>query len=144
MKPLVVAVLTLLVLPVYAHAQEERRDGNWWVGETPNTKLNYAVGFFDGMELGHDFSYWGIVKDPKKEKCLVDVRTSFDDSSAKFFSHVSNYQLVDGLDTFYKDYRNRKIRAPDAVWIVVNEIAGTPQSEVDKMIEGWRQNSSKP
>lgn len=133
------------VLPVYVHAQEERRDGNWWINETPANKLNYAVGFFDGMELGHKFSYWGILKDSgnKETPCISDSHKSFDGFSAKFFSHVTNYQLVDGLDSFYKDFRNRRIRVPDAVWVVVNEIAGTPQKDVDRMIEGWRQNATE-
>jgi hypothetical protein len=26
-----------------------------------DAKLNYTVGFFDGMELGNKFSYWGKI-----------------------------------------------------------------------------------
>jgi hypothetical protein len=50
---------------------------------------------------------------------------------------------VDGLNSFYKDYRNRRIKVPDAVWLVANSIAGKPQNEMDKMIENWRQSASK-
>jgi hypothetical protein len=42
---------------------------------------------------------------------------------------------------FYKDYRNRKIRIYDAVWLVLNSIAGKPQDELDKMIESFRKNT---
>jgi hypothetical protein len=46
-----------------AHAQSSPlRDGNWWNGLTPETKAVYMVGFFDGMELGKNFSIWNIVK----------------------------------------------------------------------------------
>ena len=55
---------------------------------------------------------------------------------------MRNDQLVDGLDSFYKDYRNRTIKVHDAVWLVVNEIAGTPQQTMGKLIESYRQNAS--
>lgn len=42
-----------------------------------------------------------------------------------------------------KDYRNRSIIVHDAVWIVVNSIAGMPQDKLDKMIESWRKNAAK-
>jgi hypothetical protein len=146
MKRLPFALILLSVFAVYVQAQAERRDGNWWVGETLDVKLNYAVGFFDGMKLGYNFSYWGMTKESDKKvmtPCMSDVNKSFSDYSDKYFSNVTNDQLVDGLDNFYKDYRNRKIKVPDAVWLVVNSISGKPQSEMDKMIEKWRQSASK-
>jgi hypothetical protein len=146
MKRLPFALILLSVLAVYVQAQAERRDGNWWVGETPDVKLNYAVGFFDGMKLGYNFSYWGMTKESDKKvmtPCMSDVNKSYSDYSDKYFSNVTNDQLVDGLDNFYKDYRNRKIKVPDAVWLVVNSISGKPQNEMDKMIENWRQSASK-
>jgi hypothetical protein len=54
---------------------------------------------------------------------------------------VTGGQLVDGLDSFYGDFRNRRILVYSAVWLVLNEIAGTPQDELDKMIQSWRKNA---
>jgi hypothetical protein len=59
----------------------------------------------------------------------------------KFFANVSNGQIVDGLDQFFSDYRNRRIRVHNAVWLVTNGIAGTPEAELQQMIESWRKNS---
>jgi len=50
--------------------------------------------------------------------------------------------VVDGLDNFYGDYRNRKILVQDAVWLVLNNVAGTPN--VEQMIQNWRRSASKP
>jgi hypothetical protein len=139
---LIVLALPLLVISICASAQaNHRRDGNWWNGENQSEKLNYMVGFFDGMELGHKFSYWELA-DTKKTACMLEASKAYNDYSDKFFTHVTNDQLADGLDAFYKDYRNRSIRVHDAVWIVVNNIAGTPQEEMDKMIENWRKSAS--
>jgi len=133
------------LLPAALQAQtRDRRDGNWWIGQSSLAKLNYMVGFFDGMELGSKFSYWDLpVQKDKREADTCQDKTvrSYHQNQKKFFSNVTNDQIVDGLDTFYTDYRNRRIMVDAAVWLVVNGIAGTPQKELDKMIESWRRNS---
>lgn len=102
------------------------------------------VGFFDGMELGGYFSYWGMTKDSngKVSSCSTEAARSFEDMDTKYFRGVTNSQIADGLDAFYKDYRNRSIKVHDAVWLVVNSIAGKPQRDLDEMIESWRKNAS--
>ena len=144
MKHALVIFALLLALPICVYGQHDRRDGNWWKDKTQNEKLDYMVGFFDGMELGHQFSYWGMLKDSgnKEAPCISDMNKSYGDYGTKYFTNVTNYQLVDGLDSFYKDYRNRSIKVHDAVWLVVNSIAGTPQKELDKMIENWRRTAA--
>jgi len=104
------------------------------------TRSVYVIGFFDGMDLGHNFSYWNFTKDKKMNACMLMVGESYADYSSKYFTNVTNGQLVDGLDSFYADFRNRSIRVADAVWLVVNGIAGTPQEELDTIIENWRRN----
>lgn len=59
----------------------------------------------------------------------------------KFFANVSNGQIVNGLDQFFSDYRDRRIRVHNAVWLVTNGIADTPEAELQQMIESWRKNS---
>jgi hypothetical protein len=142
-QPLLVLVL-LSLLPVCVHAQNNRRDGNWWKDVSPSGKLDYMVGFFDGMRLGHNFSLWGTLKDSggKATPCLSGTVKSYQDHEAKYLSNVTNDQIVDGLDIFYKDYRNRSIQVHDAVWLVLSSIAGSPQNELDKMIESWRKNAA--
>src|SRR5271167_3470565 len=74
---------------------ENRRDGNWWVGQTEILKLNYIVWFFDGMDLGHKFSYWKFSHDKQKSACLADIISSYSEFSDKYFTNVTNDQLVD-------------------------------------------------
>lgn len=143
-------VLTLLVavlglaLPISA-LSTERRDGNWWIDQSKDFQLEYVVGFFDGMSLGHDFSIWkwfdstGTRPDP----CIAKTTDSYSEYQSKYLADVTNGQLVDGLNTFYKDYRNRKIRVTLAVWLVLNGIAGTPEDRLNKMIESFRRNASE-
>lgn len=139
-----VAFSMLLFAAVARNAPEDRRDGNWWRELERSQKINYMVGFFDGMELGNKFSYWGILDKNKNNPAVRQVFGSYSDYDQKYFSHVTNYQLMDGVDTFYSDYRNRLILVDDAVWLVVNEIAGKPDAEMQKMIENWRKSADKP
>ena len=96
------------------------------------------IGFYDGMELGHNFSYWNFIHTKGKETCVNDTADSFKFFKDKYGQNVTNIQLADGLNTFYSDYRNRAILIHNAVWLVLNSIAGTPQAELDKMIESFR------
>jgi hypothetical protein len=132
----------ILFVSNYSLSQDNdnRRDGNWWTSLEKEYKLKYLVGFFDGMDLGNRFSYWGMSK-TTDAKCSGAVVESYSKYSIKYFSHVTNIQLADGIDTFYSDYRNRRITIDGAVWLVVNGIAGTLQDDLDKMIENWRKNA---
>ena len=68
---------------------------------------------------------------------------SFDHYNGSYFKTPTNNQVSEGLDVFYKDYRNRAILTPDAVWVVLNNIAGTPQSQIDSLTENLRKNASR-
>src|SRR5690348_13566261 len=139
-------LLLLISLPMYLYGQVvSRRDGNWWIDQSRPTKLTYMLGFFDGMDLGGDFSYWdlGDKNGGGNDPCISKAANSYYANRKKYLAHITNDQLSDGLDEFYKDYRNRRILVHGAVWLVVNGIAGTPQKELDKMIESWRRNAGQ-
>ena len=137
--------LVVAFLGVYANSialsAADQRDGNWWRQQGYGVQLAYVTGFFDGMELGKNFSCWNFINDPSKKRCLEAVINSFYEYLHKYFSNITNDQIVDGLNAFYEDFRNRKIRLDNGVWIVVNEIAGKSEKEMKKMIENWRRNA---
>lgn len=136
----VMAVALLLSAPARNEANTVR-DGNWWVEQDEVSKLCYIVGFFDGMELGHAFSYWDL---PKGGEEVSKVVASYDSHVTKYLSGVTNTQLVRGLDVFYEDYRNRRIRVHMGIWLVMNEISGKSKEEMQKMVESFRKNAVPP
>ena len=91
------------------------------------------------MDLGNKFSYWEFIHDDKSG-CMLKVSTSYSNFVGKYFKDVTNGQLVDGLDDFYSDYRNRRILLSNAIWLVSNSIAGEDKKKLEKMIENWRKN----
>jgi hypothetical protein len=128
-------------LSIPVRADDNRRDGNWWLSQDRTIKLGYIVGFLDGIHLGNRFSYWKFIADPEGKPCLTKVAISFSEYEDKYLSNVKVGQLADGLNDFYSDYKNRRIEVVDAVWLVLNGIAGTPKEELDKMIEAYRRNA---
>jgi hypothetical protein len=143
LKVVTVALLVgclMLLLSMSVTGEENRRDGNWWRNETKVAQLNYIVGFFDGMVLGRNFSYWDFADKVDMWNCVQKVADSYREHESKYLKHVTNRQLVDGLDSFYADFRNRRIQIYGAVWLVLNEIAGTPKEKLESMVESWRRN----
>src|ERR1700737_4718265 len=120
-------VLLVCGIAAAPHEPSQRRDGNWWREMGSGGKFVYVTGFFDGMDLGNNFSYWGIVDKQKNDPAMTKVANSYDSYMQRYLTNVTNGQLADGLDKFYSDFRNRRIKVNSAVWLVLNEIAGEPE-----------------
>jgi hypothetical protein len=117
------------------------RDGNWWRNLKDTSKVFFMTGFFDGMVMGNEFSYWGVEKDDINT--ATNVASSYSKYADKYLTNVTSGQLVDGLDTFYSDFRNRRIKVSNGVWIVVNQIAGKPEPDMQRMVESFRKYADK-
>src|SRR5258708_892616 len=117
------AVLLSVIGSLAAQGAESRRDGNWWRHLPELERLAYVVGFFDGMGLGHEFSYWGLPsKDGKVDSFTEAVGVSYALMEEKYLKGVTNNQIADGITKLYADYRNRTIMLHGAVWLVLNSI----------------------
>ena len=120
------------------------QDGNWWRNINNKTqKKAYAVGFSAGIQLGEMFSVWNFMKNFESNKdknlyCYEKIVESSKKYYNKYVVGVSSEQIVDGLDKFYEDFRNRKIHIVYGIWIVFNQIAGTSTDKIEEMIENYR------
>jgi hypothetical protein len=142
---LIAIVIVLCFTASLSRNQEyDRRDGNWWNQLDAITKPIYVAGLLDGMQLGNKFSVWGIAQnaaDCKDAAKLVD--SAYADYRATYLTGVTNIRIVDGLNAFYSDTKNRGILVKGALWLVLNQIAGKPQAEVQALVEKWRNNPEK-
>ena len=59
----------------------------------------------------------------------------------KYLNRVTVGQILDGLDKFYDDYRNRKILMSLGVSIVLDYISGKSEQEMTRLIETLRRLS---
>jgi hypothetical protein len=138
----VALLFTFFAVATQGYAKDDRHDGNWWLSTDKTIRLGYVVGFLDGIHLGQNFSYWKFVDDADSEPCLKKVLLSSGEYEQKYLSNVKIAQLNDGLNDFFADYKNRRIMVDEAIWLVLNGIAGTPKEKLDKMIESYRRNAN--
>jgi hypothetical protein len=126
-------VLALSIAATAFTQDNKRRDGNYWMAQSQLSKVSYVTGFFDGMALGHNFSVWkSLYGKGNGDRAQAGTWAVDRSDSTKYFSHVTAGQLTAGLDAFYADFQNRRITVDNAVWLVVNQIPGTPT--VDEMM----------
>jgi len=138
MKKFIAALL--LIVSASGHAQEAAlRNGHWWQ-KLPGqeVKWGYLVGFFDGMGLGHRFSWWPLERDEKHSDCVPHVIDAWRSQVDQYLRNLDNQKLAAELDRFYTDPANKPIRVSNAVWIIANQLAGKPQAEVEEMIRDYR------
>jgi hypothetical protein len=123
----------LVVCCAGLRAQELRHDGSWWTQQTAGFRLFYIMGFLDGMALGNAFSLPD--KAAQADRSPLDARLVYKERTDRYFSKVTIGELSDGLDTFYRDVRNRSILLPDAIDVVVRSISG---EDVEKLLQAKR------
>ena len=135
-----ILLMALLAFAASSQAQESLvRNGNWWQ-KLPGqeVKWGYLVGFFDGMGLGHRFSWWPLEANEKNSDCVPHVIDAYRSQVSQYLRTIDNQKLATELDGFYTEPKNKPIKLPDAVWIVANKLAGKPQAELDAMIQDYR------
>jgi hypothetical protein len=139
MKVKSVLVALALAIPLQAALCQEyvAENGNWWLGQSRAQHVSFIWGFYEGMDLGRNFSFW---KYNEKEAAVIgsQVSTSYNEMGKRYMTGVTAGQIIDGLDVFYSDYRNRSIKVHDAVWLVLRQIAG----ETNLNVENWRKNAN--
>lgn len=133
-------VAALLACCVGLRAEGTRHDGNWWNQQSAGFRLLYILGFMDGMDLGSRFSMPDPVDSEAAGRDAVpEPRRTYRNRTEHYFSHVTVGQISDGLDAFYRDYRNRSISLPDGFEIVLRSIKG---EDVEKLIQSRRSSAA--
>jgi hypothetical protein len=142
----VVAMMFVLwfTAPLSRNQEYDRRDGNWWNQLDATGKPIYLAGLLDGMQLGNEFSVWGVEQSgPDGKESAKLVQSGYADYRAKYLKNVTNIRIVDELDAFYSDVKNRGILVNGATWLVLNQIAGKPPAEMQALVEKWRSGAEK-
>lgn len=105
MKKLMTFMLSLvLCATAFAGQLKPRHTGNWWKQKSPTFREAYVSGYKSGK---HD----GMGKDTN-------------------LTPLGERELVDGLDKFYSDFRNRNILFADAIAYVADQLRGVPDDKL--------------
>lgn len=115
-------LLVLVAIPCLAQPNV-RHDGNWWRTLTSDMRIMYAGGFVDGMELGNVYSYESPLT-TQNQGAFLQATQSYEKNTKRYFGNATVGQVIDGLNTFFDDYRNRSIHMVNAINAVLRSIAG--------------------
>jgi hypothetical protein len=146
---LILASVLLIAISGLAVADElKHRDGNWWEHQSDTGRTFYVLGMLDGMPIGRDFSVWkygaaGRAPTPEETDAIDKAQLAYSEAVVKFLSNVTVKQLMDGLTTFYADYKNRRIETANAMFLVLMAISGVPQQQLDTATETFRKAATQ-
>jgi hypothetical protein len=99
-------VLLSLVLTGACASEETAHNGYWWIGMPENFKLGFVTGYAKAMVVVFDVNSLVCMTEKGDEairSCVKYKIAPFD------FTKIRFGQLSEGLDEFYKDFRNKGI-----------------------------------
>ena len=115
MKRMGAIALAVLLLAGAGQAHANRHlDGNWWMAQDDSAKVGYLIGLGDGVQLGETFN---VGPDGTPGPAYTAAYN-------RYLAGVGNPQILEGLDAFYADPQNRRVKFPDALMAVLKQIAG--------------------
>lgn len=147
---LVFLALVALALPnAPLAADKTEMDGYWWERLDSSFKLGWVSGYAKAMDLAGTIQMTTCASnmpmyakaypntDPKvilDKMCLSDTQFDYDS--------VSMGQFVEGMNAFYRDYRNKQLQAGWAIQYARDAIKGKPAKELDAQVTFWRRCSA--
>jgi len=106
------------------------QDGVTWIGVSESYKIGYVCGFLSGLILARqEFLY--VKEDFKKEWKKIQFEEKWDEIS---LPNITVGQIKDGINAFYKDFSNRRIKIIDVIYIVKMQIEGKDPELIDTQI----------
>ena len=124
MKRSALTVCVFVTLLVTSTLASEDRNGNWWRSQQKSVKAVYVVGMIDGVGTGEAI----LTKDGP-----TAALKAFTATADRLLVGAKAEQLMDGMDRFYSDFRNRSILTSHALFIVAMQISGA----TDEQIQNW-------
>jgi hypothetical protein len=109
-------------------------DGSSWQSASETSKLGYISGYISAMEEAALSTAYlcGWQGRADSEPCTVTIK-------ALDFTGISIGQYLNGMDAFYKDFRNTQYPQVAAMRIVRDQINGRPAGDIEKELTAWRQ-----
>ena len=135
-------LLLLLVAPAFAYAQS-RNDGNWWSGLDKTAKTYYLVGFMNGRSNAFAMAPAYICMNQRHigkalEECISAGVEFISKEQILPISGKPYGQFIEGINTFYRDYRNKSICFNPAIHVVISSMNGMKNDDADNWIQKLR------
>jgi len=152
MKIVILVLMSFFLTVSSPYAKDGFDDGNDWNSWERGMKIGYIQGFvsasfFIMVENAGPVEFMKVEKyrygEPKafniiEEKMKKMERYCIPDESTK---RMTFGQIIDGLDSFYKDFNNRNITIGTAIYIIKKQIKGDSDEEIETIVSFYRRHS---
>jgi hypothetical protein len=155
MKTRIGFALILLLFGIrigHGQSPSEPDNGYWWVNQSETYKVALVNGFAMAMTTAADRVTFmclaekngGVI--PEKYPGEDVLRACAQTPTATLFSFggIRFGQLVEGMDEFYKDFRNKGVYVTAAMFYVRDEIKGKSAKELEGELNLIRHGTAKP
>jgi hypothetical protein len=131
----------VLLLTTFA-SSGDKFDSYWWAGMSPSFKLGYVSGYAQAMDFSGTVSLGGclnFINYMDKTKYSADKWLQMCQNDKTYdFDGISMGQFVDGVDVFYKDFRNKNLEIGVALAYVRDQIKGKTPAGLEKELTDFR------
>lgn len=123
-------------------------DGTDWNGFSDSVRIGYIVGVLTGIDLGIESAE--IIKsvydvEKKASSRISTILKIFLDETNNFnVGHITAGQLKEGIDTFYNDFANKRIKIIDTLLVVKLQIQGKNPDYINTQTRYLRMMPIKP
>jgi hypothetical protein len=134
---------------------DQPQNGYWWAKLNQQERVAWIVGFNDGSEVvrgnittaclnqagaSQEQMKQQLKPGPIYEAAAADCDKKLGLLLNPYKPPKANGQIIDGLNQFYADYRNKNINVLAAVYYVYQELDGVPQNLLDEFVRSVRQD----
>jgi hypothetical protein len=124
--------------------EKQYLDGNAWNSYSLEEKYTFIDGYKTGVRRVYQIIEEISDIQQKTQEATQDEywKKAFEYLSKLIVLDVMNItdfdQILEGVDTFYKDYANRHINLYHAFLIVERRVRGLPEKKIEELIEKYR------
>lgn len=138
MRHFLAVTASLILCSCALSAADKPLDGIWWSQMSPAFKLGWVGGYAKAMDLAGTLQMAACAAEmPMYQKQFPDVdakeilQRMCLSNKAFDYDGITMGQFVEGMDAFFKDYRNRQLEVGWAIQYVRDEIKGKPTQELE-------------
>ncbi len=113
-----VCALSVFALAADRARAESARDGAYWNRLDDAEKTDLVIGILEGLNLSESILH--IILRNEYSMCS-DILTSIARQTDVYFEGMTVGGIVEGINAFYADARNRNIPISWGVWVVVRQ-----------------------
>jgi hypothetical protein len=148
---LFLAVLCTGIGQGQSQSSKEPDNGFWWVNQSETFKIGFVSGYASAMSIAADQIGFNCLAEKNggvlPEKVLSDALLKECTESPTYahfsFGGIRFGQVEEGMDEFYKDFRNKGVYVTAAMFYVRDQLKGKSERELQEELNRYRGLAAK-